>query len=221
MSESPDPTSIRVLVADDHPIFRAGLQTALSAAGINVVGEAATGAEAVSLAGELSPDVIVMDISMPEMNGLAATRELTAQGNPGGILVLTMFEDDDSVFAAMRAGARGYLIKGANSDRIAEAVRSVAAGELVFGSGIAERVLGFFAAEGRGGSHRTGPFPNLTQREVEILELIAAGHNNQQIAHELFLSDKTVRNNVSNIFSKLQVADRSQAIVKAREAGMG
>jgi DNA-binding NarL/FixJ family response regulator len=212
---------IRVLIVDDHPVFRAGLRTALSAeAGIVVVGEAETGAAAITLTAELAPDVVLMDVSMPGMDGLSATKQIVSGGSVAAVLVLTMFENDDSVLAAMRAGARGYLIKGATADRIAEAVRTVAAGELVFGSGIAARVLGLFATRGRS-EPGAGTFPNLTDRELEILDRIAAGRSNPQIATELFLSEKTVRNNVSNIFSKMQVTDRAEAIVRAREAGMG
>jgi DNA-binding NarL/FixJ family response regulator len=215
-------TRTRVLIVDDHPMFRAGLLLALGEApDVEVVGYAVDGEQALSRAEELAPDVVLMDISMPGMNGLDATRALTAQDAAPAVLVLTMFEDDDSVFAAMRAGARGYLVKGANQDRIIGAVRSVAAGDAVFGSGIADRVLGYFAETARAAVRRPGRFPQLTAREVEILEHVAAGHSNPQIARTLFLSEKTVRNHVSAIFTKLRVADRSQAIVKAREAGLG
>jgi DNA-binding NarL/FixJ family response regulator len=164
--------------------------------------------------------VILMDIRMPGMNGIDATRAIVTSGNTAAVVVLTMFDEDESVFAAMSAGARGYLVKGASQERIIEAVRSVADGEIVFGKAVAERVLAVFAAPRR--NRRTnGPFQALTDREVEVLELVAAGKNNPAIARELYLSDKTVRNHVSSIFAKLQVADRSEAIVRAREAGLG
>jgi DNA-binding NarL/FixJ family response regulator len=214
-----NPEPLRVLVADDHPLFRDGLRSALASHGdAEVVGEAATGDAAITSALELQPDVVVMDLQMPGANGIEATRRIIEASPHIGVLVLTMFEDDDSVFAAMRAGARGYLLKGAGQDEIARAVRAVAAGEAVFGPAVAQRLMDFFA------SQPSGPppaFPDLTEREREILELVAQGESNQSIARRLFLSQKTVRNHVSNIFTKLQVADRAQAIVRAREAGLG
>jgi DNA-binding NarL/FixJ family response regulator len=210
---------LRVLVADDHPLFRQGLRTAIEADdGLEVVGEAETGAEAVEWALELQPDVVVMDVQMPERNGIEATRQIVAQSPHVGVLVLTMFEDDDSVFAAMRAGARGYLLKGSEHDEIVRAIRAVSSGEAIFGPAIATRLMAYFAASA------TGPlqaFPELTPREREVLERIARGQSNAAIAQELVLSQKTVRNHVSNVFTKLQVLDRAQAIVKAREAGLG
>jgi DNA-binding NarL/FixJ family response regulator len=214
---NPDP--LRVLVADDHPLFRKGLRTAIEAGDrVEVVGEAATGVEAVALALELQPDVVVMDVQMPERNGIEATREIVAQSPHVGVLVLTMFEDDDSVFAAMRAGARGYLLKGSDQDEIERAIRAVSSGEAIFGPAIATRLMAYFAASPGGPAQA---FPELTAREREVLELIAQGHSNTAIAERLVLSQKTVRNHVSNIFTKLQVLDRAQAIVKAREAGLG
>jgi DNA-binding NarL/FixJ family response regulator len=214
---SPEP--VRVLVADDHPLFRDGLRSALASLDdAEVVGEAATGDAAIKSALELQPDVVVMDLQMPGANGIEATRRIIEASPHIGVLVLTMFEDDDSVFAAMRAGARGYLLKGAGEDEIVRAVRAVAAGEAVFGPAVAQRLMDFFA------SQPSGPppaFPDLTEREREILELVAQGESNQSIARRLFLSQKTVRNHVSNIFTKLHVADRAQAIVRAREAGLG
>jgi DNA-binding NarL/FixJ family response regulator len=208
----------RVVVADDHPLFRRGLRGVLAATPeIDVVGEAATGEEAIERTRELEPDVVVMDLHMPGLNGIDATRRIVAERPHVGALVLTMFEDDDSVFAAMRAGARGYLLKGADAEDTVRAILAVAAGEAVFGPAIARRLMAFFAA----GSGAARPFPELTEREREILELVAHGRDNQTIARRLFLSPKTVRNNVSNIFTKLQVTDRAQAIVKAREAGLG
>jgi DNA-binding NarL/FixJ family response regulator len=211
---------IRILVADDHALFRDGLRALfLSIPDTEVVGEAATGEEAVARTVELRPDVVLMDIQMPCLNGIEATRRIVQECPVTGVIVVTMFEDDDSVFAAMRAGARGYVLKGADQDEILKVIHAVAGGEAHFGPKIAERLLHFFA-----GSRPVAalePFPELTSREREILDLIARGANNQLIANQLYLSPKTVRNHISNIFAKLQVADRSQAIVRAREAGMG
>jgi DNA-binding NarL/FixJ family response regulator len=210
---------IRVLVADDHPIFRDGLAMLLASVdGIEVVGTAADGAAAVASAVRLQPDVVVMDIQMPQLNGVEATRRLAADAPSVGILVLTMSEDDGTVFAAIRAGARGYLVKGAEQDEIVRAITTVAGGGAVFGATLALRIAEFFAA---GPPAPTDAFPQLTAREREILDLLAAGRSNQQIAGALYLSPKTVRNNVSNVFAKLQVADRAEAIVRAREAGLG
>ena len=211
---------IRVLIADDHPFFRDGLRVLLEATpDTSLVGEAATGDEVVALAPTLEPDVILMDLKMPGLNGIEATRRIAGALPHVGILVVTMFEDDDSVFAAMRAGARGYLLKGADREEMLLAIRAVAHGEAIFGPAIARRLMTFFAAPTPAAP--TQAFPDLTEREHEILALIAAGRNNQEIAERLFLSLKTVRNYVSNIFGKLQVADRAQAIVRAREAGLG
>jgi DNA-binding NarL/FixJ family response regulator len=208
---------LRVLVADDHPVFRDGLHALLTAApDVEVIGEAATGEEAVASTLERQPDVVVMDLHMPALNGIEATRQIVATSPHIAVLVLTMLEDDESVFAAMRAGARGYLLKGAGQDEILRGVRAVASGEAIFGPAIAERVLEYFSAP-----RPPEPFPELTARERELLELIAQGQNNQEIARHFVLSPKTVRNHVSNIFTKLQVADRAQAIVRAREAGLG
>ena len=209
----------RVLVADDHPIFRDGLAMLLTSVdGIEVVGTAADGAEAVASALRLRPDVVVMDVQMPALNGVEATRKLAAEAPEIGILVLTMSEDDGTVFAAIRAGARGYLVKGAEQEEIVRAITTVASGGAVFGATLALRIAEFFTA---GPAAQTEAFPQLTAREREILDLLAAGRSNQQIADTLFLSPKTVRNNVSNVFAKLQVADRAEAIVRAREAGLG
>lgn len=211
--------SVRVLVADDHPLFRQGLRTAIDGGdGLEVVGEVETGTGAVERALELQPDVVVMDLQMPERNGIEATREIVSQSPHVGVLVLTMFEDDDSVFAAMRAGARGYLLKGSSHEEIVRAILAVNSGEAIFGPAIASRLMAYFAASGGGPAQA---FPELTAREREVLEFIAQGKGNAAIANELVLSQKTVRNHVSNIFTKLQVLDRAQAIVKAREAGMG
>jgi DNA-binding NarL/FixJ family response regulator len=211
---------LRVVIADDHPLYRDGLRIVLSSSEVaEVVGEASNGTQAVALAAELVPDVVVMDLRMPEINGIDATRQIAGRHSETAVLVLTMFEDDDSVFAAMRAGARGYVLKGADKADIIRAVQAVAGGELIFGPGIADRVMRYFASAREGG--QLSPFPHLTDREREVLEVIAEGQSNQVIARRLVLSPKTVRNHVSNIFAKLQVADRAQAIVRAREAGLG
>jgi DNA-binding NarL/FixJ family response regulator len=214
---------LRVLVCDDHPVYRDGLSMLLSSLeGLEVVGTAADGVEAVRRAGELQPDVVVMDLQMPGLNGIEATARMTAEHPHVAVLVLTMYDDDESVFAAMRAGARGYLLKGAAQDVIARAITSVAQGEAIFGPAVARRVAAYFsgAAPARSASPPEA-FPQLTAREREVLDLLAAGRTNAQIAAALFLSPKTVRNNVSNVFAKLQVAGRSEAIVRARDAGLG
>jgi DNA-binding NarL/FixJ family response regulator len=210
---------IKVLVADDHPAFRAGLRLMLSSANdVDIVAEVDTGTQAVDLAEQTRPDVVVMDLRMPGLDGIEATRRLLWTDPEVGVVVLTMFEDDDSVFAAMRAGARGYLLKGAEQEEILRAIRAIAAGEAIFGPTVARRVIEHFAT---GSGSTRAAFPMLTDREREILELIAAGKGNAVIAHDLVLTLKTVRNHVSNIFGKLQVADRAAAIVKARDAGFG
>ncbi|TDW78041.1 response regulator transcription factor [Kribbella pratensis] len=210
--------TIRVVLADDHPVVRAGLAALLtSLPGIEVVGVASTGREAVREVITSRPDVAVLDLQMPDLDGFAATRELARSAPDTAVLVLTMFEDDDSVFAAMRAGARGYLVKGAEQEEIARAIRAVAAGEAIFGPGVARRVLTFFSAP----PPAADPFPELTTRERQILDLIAAGLSNPAIADRLNLASKTVANNVSTIFTKLGIADRSTAIIQARNAGLG
>jgi DNA-binding NarL/FixJ family response regulator len=210
---------IRVLVVDDHAPFRSGLRALLnSIPEMEMAGEAANGEEAIREAAKLQPDVILMDIQMPGMNGIEATR-LIYQSSPHiGVIVLTMFEDDDSVFAAMRAGARGYLLKGADQTEILRAIHSVSSGEALFGPAIARRLINFFAQIN---SKPPNPFPELTEREREVLDLLARGMGNAEIASTLVISQKTVRNHVSNIFNKLQVADRAQAIIRARDAGLG
>jgi DNA-binding NarL/FixJ family response regulator len=212
--------AIRVLIADDHTLFREGLSALLaSVSDIDVVGETASGQETLVKADELEPDVILMDIQMPDLNGIEATRRILSDHPHMGIIMLTMFQDDDSVFAAMRAGARGYVLKGADQSVLLRAVHAVANGESLFSPVIAERLMQYFANLKPGAS--TGIFPELTSREREILTLIAQGATNADIATKLTLSIKTVRNHVSNIFSKLQVADRVQAAIRAREAGFG
>ncbi|MGH2748453.1 MAG: response regulator [Actinomycetota bacterium] len=211
--------ALRIIIADDHPVFRDGLKALLdSTPDITVVGEATTGVEAIEVAAELQPDVVVMDINMPDTNGIEATRQIVATSPHIRVLVLTMFDDDDSVFAGMRAGASGYLLKGADQQEILRGIVAVGSGEAIFGAPIAQRVMAYFSRERTG---RLSPFPQLTEREHEVLELAAAGTNNQGIARRLGISEKTVRNHVSNIFVKLQVADRAQMIVRAREAGLG
>ena len=211
---------IRILVADDHTLFREGLRSLLgSVADAEAVGEAATGQEAIDQAMALQPDVVLMDIQMPGINGIEATRRIVGTSPHIGVIVVTMFEDDDSVFAAMRAGARGYVLKGADQEEMLRTIRAVARGEALFGPAIARRLMGYFSAPRPVAEPQL--FPELTEREREVLGLIAQGCNNEEIARRLVLSQKTVRNHVSNIFSKLQVADRAQAIVRAREAGMG
>jgi DNA-binding NarL/FixJ family response regulator len=211
--------TIRVVVADDHPIVRAGLSALLgSLPDMEVVGVAADGREAVREVVSTRPDVALLDLRMPELDGIAATRELARVAPDVAVLVLTMYDDDDSVFTAMKAGARGYLVKGVEQDDIARAIRSVAAGEAIFGPGVAQRVLAFLNAT----PETAGvPFPELTPREREILDHLAAGLNNSAIAQRIGVAQKTVANNVSAIFTKLQVADRAQAIVRARDAGLG
>ncbi|MBI5034045.1 MAG: response regulator transcription factor [Chloroflexi bacterium] len=211
---------IRILIADDHALFRDGIHALLaSLSDVQVVGEASTGEDAIAQAATLQPDVILMDIQMPGINGIEATRRILHTSPHIGIIVVTMFEDDDSVFAAMRAGARGYILKGAGQAEMLRAIRAVATGEALFSAAIAKRMMNFFDM-----SKPALPaeiFPELTEREREILNWVAQGLNNIEIAERLTLSPKTVRNHVSNIFNKLQVADRAQAIVRAREAGLG
>ncbi len=210
--------SIRILLADDHELFREGLRSLLAQqAGLEVVAEAQDGHEAVRAALESEPEVVIMDVTMPGLNGIEATRQILAHQPHIGILVITMFEDE-SVFAAIRAGARGYILKGAEGEETLRAIRAVANGESIFSPAIAQRLTKFFAAAP---DPTARPFPDLTDREREILTLLAQGLTNGAIAERLYLSPKTVRNQVSTIFSKLQVADRAAAIIKAREAGLG
>ena len=217
----PKPDPIEVVVVDDHPVYRDGLAMLLSSLeGMTVVATAENGRSAVETVEAHEPDVVVMDVQMPELDGIAATREIVAQHPHVAIIVLTMSDDDDTVFAAMRAGARGYLLKGAAQAEISQAIEMVASGGLVFGAAVARRVGEFFVS-GPPSAVPAEAFPQLTTREHEILNLLAAGRSNAQIAQTLFLSPKTVRNNTSNIFAKLQVADRAEAIVRARDSGLG
>jgi len=212
--------STRILLADDHAILRHGLRAMLgSTPGFEVVGEAATGEEAVTQSAELHPDVVLMDIQMPGLNGIEATRRVVERDPDAGVVILTMFRDDDSVFAAMRAGARGYVLKDAGGEEVLRVVRAVANGEAHFGPEIAKRLINFFSAPRPVAP--TEAFPELTAREHEVLDLIARGLSNTVISRRLFVSPKTVRNHISNIFLKLRVADRAEAIVRAREAGLG
>jgi len=211
--------TIRVVVADDHPIVRTGLSALLgSLPDFEVVGVASDGREAVREVISTKPDVALLDLHMPGLDGIAATRELARVAPRVAVLVLTMHDDDESVFAAMRAGARGYLVKGVEQDDIARAIRSVAVGEAIFGTDVAQRVLA--SLQSPAGAADV-PFPELTAREREVLDLLAAGLNNAAIARRIGIATKTVANNVSSIFVKLQVSDRAQAIVRARDAGLG
>jgi DNA-binding NarL/FixJ family response regulator len=211
---------LRILIADDHRLFREGLRSLLgSLPDIEVVAEAAGGADAVLLAQQLQPDVVLMDIQMADMNGIDATRAITAASPHIGVVMVTMFEDDESVFAAMRAGARGYVLKGADQEEIVRVIQAVGRGEALFGPAIARRLTQFFAQPRP--PLPSAVFPELSEREREVLALIAQGLNNSEIAARLDLAVKTVRNHISNIFNKLQVVDRAQAIIRARQAGMG
>ncbi|MGW5262550.1 response regulator [Microbispora sp. NPDC004025] len=213
-------TPVRVLLVDDHPIFLDGLRTALTGLPeIEVVDCAGDGLAALTAVARSRPDVVLMDLTMPGMSGVEATRRITARDDGPAVLVLTMHADDDSVYAAIRAGASGYLLKGSDRADVVRAVLAVAAGEAVFGPEIAQRVLRSFAAGPRGASPR--PFPELTSRELEILDLVATGLGNQAIARRLSISPKTVRNSVSTILGKLHAADRGEAVARARAHGLG
>jgi len=212
--------TIRVLIADDHPFYREGVRTMLNAEpDIEIAGEAASGEEAIAQVESLQPDVILMDLKMPGIQGIEATRHIMRSSPHVAVLVITMFEADETVFAAMRAGARGYLLKDADQEELIRAIKAVHKGEAIFSPAIAQRLIHYFAALKPTVANLA--FPELTEREREILGLIAQGHNNAEIAQRLMLRTKTVQNHVSNIFNKLQVADRAQAIVRAREAGLG
>lgn len=211
---------LQILIADDHPLFRKGMRTLLeSRSDLRVIGEAATGQEAIEMAATLQPDLVLMDLQMPAGGGLNATRLITTTSPHIQILVVTLFEDNDSVFAALRAGARGYILKDAQEDEILRAIRAVGNGEAIFSPAIAAQLINYFST-----SRAEIPkevFPELTEREREILNMIASGETNNSIAERLTISLKTVRNHVANIYSKLQVADRAQAAIRARNAGMG
>lgn len=212
-----DHDSLRLLIVDDHPLFRKGVRALIGVqSDMEVIAEADDVTSAIDLALTEQPEVVLMDLQLPGGSGIQATRAIVEASPAMRVLIVTMFEDDDSVFAALRAGARGYVLKGTDEDDLLRAIRAVARGEAIFSPTIASRVLTYFARPAP-----TPLFPMLTEREREILTLIAQGKNNQTIARELFLSPKTVANHVSNIFAKLQVADRSEAIIRARDAGMG
>ncbi|WP_029432735.1 response regulator transcription factor [Blastococcus sp. URHD0036] len=211
---------IRVLLVDDHAHFRAGLRALLATApDLEVCGEAASGEEALAVVGRMTPDVVLLDLGMPGMGGVAATERLVAASPHARVLVLSMSDDDDSVFAALRAGARGYLLKGAGRAEILRSVRAVAEGEAIFGPSIALRLTAFFATPPATPSQP--PFPELTAREREVLDLVARHRTNPQIADALGVSSKTVRNHVSNVFAKLRVADRATAAELAQRSGLG
>jgi DNA-binding NarL/FixJ family response regulator len=215
--------AIRLMIADDHLLFREGVKALLATTDdVTIVGEAEDGAGAVERCQELQPDIVLMDINMPGLNGIQATQQILASQPQTGIIMLTMLEDDASVFAAMRAGARGYVLKGASPKEMLSVIRAVAEGQALFGPAVATRLMNYFQELGRApvAAQPESPFPELTDRELEVLRLIAQGHNNQEIAQELVISPKTVRNHITSIFSKLQVADRAQAIVRARQAGL-
>lgn len=213
-------TPVRVMVADDHEIIRTGIRTLLaSTQEAEIIGETVNGQETVSQALALQPDVILMDVQMPDMNGIEATRRIHNASPQISIIIVTIFEDDDTVFSAMRAGARGYILKGTDQAELLRAIQAAASGEALFSPGIANRMIGYFSRLENSADQQA--FPELTEREREILTLIASGMNNTQITERLVLSQKTIRNHISNIFSKLQVADRAEAIVRAREAGLG
>jgi DNA-binding NarL/FixJ family response regulator len=213
---------IRVVVADDHAIVRDGLVALLGALeGVEVVGTAQDGRSAVHAVEENAPDVVVMDIQMPELDGIEATRFVTARHPGTRVVMLTMNEDDDTVLAAIRAGASGYLLKGAGADEVLNAIRATATGGMVFGASLAARVAGLFAGTGRSPAPEQPAFPELSERERAVLDLLAAGRSNDAIARELHLASKTVRNAVSGIYAKLHAPDRAAAIIKAREAGLG
>lgn len=215
--------SIRLLVADDHALFREGLRALFSATpGIEVIAEAATGEETLALADALQPDIILMDINMPGLDGIQTTRQVLRANPTIGVIMVTMLEEDAPLFSAMRAGARGYVLKGARHQELLQTVRAVAKGQVLFGPSTASRIMGYFQdiEVDLKPSVPEETFPELTPRELEVLELIAQGASNSQIAEKLVISDKTVRNHITSIFSKLQVADRAQAIILARNAGL-
>jgi DNA-binding NarL/FixJ family response regulator len=215
-------TDIRVVVVDDHQIVRDGLVALLGALpGIEVLGSAANGRDALHIVEESPPDVVVMDIQMPELDGIEATRFITSRHPGVKVVMLTMNEDDDTVLSAMRAGASGYLLKGSGADEVHNAIRAAAAGGMVFGASLAERVATYFALAVMPAEVEVDPFPDLTDRERSVLQMLAAGKSNDAIAGELYVSNKTVRNTVSGIYAKLHAAGRAEAIVKAREAGYG
>jgi len=216
-------STIKVLIADDHLFYREGVRTLLGTASeIEIIGEASNGQEVVARAAELEPDIILMDIKMPGLNGIDATRQIIEKQPKVGILIVSMFDDDESIFAVMRAGARGYLLKDADQEELVRAITAVHRGEAIFSPAIAQRMINYFSHLPRERARKANDaFPELTERELEILELIAQGYSNPGIANKLSLSIKTIQNYVSSILNKLQVVDRSEAIVRAREQGFG
>ena len=210
-------SALRVVIVDDHPLFREGLGAVLADAEMEVVGHAATGEEALEVVPRADPDVVLMDLHMPGMGGVEATRRLLVERPDLAVLVLTMMTDDATIAAALRAGARGYLLKEAEPQEIMRAITSVAAGNAVFGAGVADRILQKASAD----AGRSPALPGLTEREEEVLDLVAKGLTNDAIARRLYLSDKTVRNYVSTLFAKLGVSDRAAAVARARDAGLG
>jgi DNA-binding NarL/FixJ family response regulator len=215
------PDAIRVVVVDDHQIVRDGLVALLGALeGMEVVGTAADGKDAVHVVADTTPDVVIMDIQMPELDGIEATRFITGREPAPRVVMLTMNEDDETVLSAVRAGASGYLLKGSSAEEVQNAVRAAAGGGMVFGASLASRVASYFASA-RPSAQVEEPFPDLTERERSVLDMLAAGKSNDAIARELYVSGKTVRNSVSSIYTKLHAAGRSEAIIKAREAGYG
>jgi DNA-binding NarL/FixJ family response regulator len=212
---------LRVVIADDHPMYRYGLAAVLDQSdSVDVVASVGDGSSLVSAVDEHAPDVVITDLSMPDLDGVAATRRLLELRADLPVLVLTMHEDDEHVFAALRAGARGYLVKGSDGDEIVRAVHSVAGGDAVYGGSVARRIIAFYAGRADGSAGERA-FPDLTPRELEVLEILAGGSRNHEIARRLGMSDKTVRNHVSQILGKLQVPDRTAAALRAREAGLG
>lgn len=211
--------AVRVLIVDDHPVVRDGLGALLGTLGVDVVGVAQDGETALREAQLSHPDIVLMDVQMPGMGGVEATRRMRTVAPDAVVVMLTMFDDDATVFTAMRAGARGYLLKGATQEEIRAGIAAAHAGQVVFGPGVAARVLEFFAAPPAGNPE--GPFPQLTDRERQILDLLAAGRRTSAIADALYLSPKTVSNHLTTIFAKLEVTDRQQAIIRAREGGLG
>jgi DNA-binding NarL/FixJ family response regulator len=211
---------VRVVLADDHPMYRYGVAAVLSdVPGVELVGQAASGAELLVLAAAAAPDVVITDLRMPDLDGIEVTRALLCEHPDLPVLVLTMHDDDESVYGALRAGARGYLLKGADSTELVATIRTLAAGGTAFGPAVARRIVGFFLESSA--RYTQGTFPELTPRERQVLDLLAAGRRNSAIAAQLQLSEKTVRNHLSSILTKLQVSDRAAAIVRAREAGLG
>jgi DNA-binding NarL/FixJ family response regulator len=213
-------TPIRLVLADDHPMYRYGVEAVLAdVAAIDLVGTASSGKELLALVERTRPDVVLTDLRMPDLTGIEVTRRLVAADPDLPVLVLTMHDDDESVYGAMRAGARGYLLKGTDSAELVSTVQTLASGGTAFGPSVARRIVGFFLESSH--RYREGTFPELTRREREVLDLVAAGHRNSTIAGRLGVSEKTVRNHLSTLLLKLQVQDRSAAIIRAREAGLG